>query len=665
MSLDKLLNHVEHTFLTGDVSDQILAIQILSRFPHTKHLLLKGLDSNIIDVVITCLECLALDKNAPITSIIHCLNNWDDSEVKLAALNAIERNLGLEQSHELLIDLICDTRDYWEGDWNDGDDIRLNAARILDNHAQNLECNQALRLLPLLQNDPEPDLRSRLVSVLSRHSPALLEEGGYLKHPTDFRLALKSTPDKISLYKAAQHQDLRCQQIAYQRLSEMNCREYLQLFLTGLSHSDSKIRQTSINTLARWEYQIGIKHLTNNELLSEIPIRTLSTLLSDEDKQHLINRWQDQQHPTQNLTAILRLISRLKETHKQAQLKYFMPVFYERFSNLDEGTQLDCLNILFSETTQRLSTAFVRQHLQSEISSNSVRQQLIGHLVVTPTSEHQAYLKELVVGLPEILVNSHVKKQEPSANDQRQEQHDLSDANIQPPVLSTLEALKRTAHPSLDRKQSPNKDQQPKKKASIEKQTNQALAIEHCRNKQWLIDLCVEQKLATLSKTAFHALVTALYRNNINFIDIKTPQFSHLVSELIIDVDCSNLSNIVDWLGELWIEQHHLQRIESENLALQVCLVRYITSEPQLLQLLKHPYIGIQIAALEQLRQTGITAQERLINLILKEPILYPQFNHFEATTVYKVLSEKIQGSPSIALQAMHSFMGSPNNPTA
>ena len=59
MSLDKFLLCVEHTYLAGNVSDQILATQFLAQFSQTKHLLLTGLESNVVDVVITSLECLA------------------------------------------------------------------------------------------------------------------------------------------------------------------------------------------------------------------------------------------------------------------------------------------------------------------------------------------------------------------------------------------------------------------------------------------------------------------------------------------------------------------------------------------------------------------------------------------------------------------------------
>lgn len=658
MSLDKLLNHVEHIFLTGDVSDQILAIQILSRFPNTKHLLLKGLDSNIIDVVITSLECLALDKHAPIESIIHSLQNWDDSEVKLAALNAIEHNQGSEQADEFLVELICDDSDYWEGDWNDGDDIRLNAARILDNHEHDLKRDQALRLLSLFQNDLEPDLRSRLISVLSRHSTTLLEEGDYLTRITDTRVALKSTSNKISLYKGTQHQDLRCQQIAFQRLSEMNCREYLQLFLTGLSHSDSKIRRTSLDTLVSWNYQIALKYLGDNGLWSEMPIKTVSVLLSSSDKQHLINRWQVQQHPTQTLTAILWLISSLEVSHIQQQLDRFMPIFYKKFSNLDEVVQLDCLNILFDETTHILSVAFIRQQLQSNTISNSVRQQLIEHLAHTSLTEHQAYLKELVIGLPEIFTTDNIEKQEPLALAQSQGKNDFGEDDAQPLVTSTLEALTRTTHSK------PQAKSVSKKRVHIEELTNQPLAIKHCRNGQWLVELCSEQTIVNLTKTTLHALIIALHRNNISFTHIETQHLSHLVFELIVDVDCSNLDSIVDWLGTSWIKQHRLQLMELESLPLQTCLVPYTTDEPELLALLKHPYISIQIAALKQLKQSTSHAHEELINLILDEPILYPQINHFEANTVYNVLLQKVQHSPSVALQAMLSFIGTSDSYT-
>ena len=178
------------------------------------------------------------------------------------------------------------------------------------------------------------------------------------------RMLLKSTPDKITLFKATQHQDLRCQQIAFQRLSQMNSREYLQMFLTGLSHLDALIRQTSLSTLEKWNYQVDIKHLGQNDLLQEIPIDILSALLSDNHKQQLVNQWQDKRQPSHSITAILQLISSLNPQSKQAQFSRFMPVFYEKFSSLDEATQLDCLNVLLSDISQTISLAFILHQLK-------------------------------------------------------------------------------------------------------------------------------------------------------------------------------------------------------------------------------------------------------------------------------------------------------------
>ncbi|PMG25356.1 hypothetical protein [Vibrio splendidus] len=654
MSLDKFLLCVEHTYHTGSVSDQILATQFLAQFSQTKHLLLTGLESNVVDVVITSLECLAQDKHAPIKDIIHCFQQWDDSEVKLAALNAIEHNNDSEQAKGLLIDVVCDDIDYWEGEWNDGDDIRLNAARILDNHEINLDYIQASRLLPLLRSDPEPDVQVKLVSVLSRHSLALLKENFAVTRTSDMRMLLKSTPDKITLFKATQHQDLRCQQIAFQRLSQMNSREYLHMFLTGLSHLDPLIRQTSLSTLEKWNYQVDIKHLGQNDLLQEIPIDILSALLSDNHKQQLVNQWQDKRQPPHSITAILQLISSLNPQSKQAQLSRFIPVFYEKFSSLDEATQLDCLNVLLSDVSQTLSLAFIRQQLQSGTCSNSVRRQLIEHLSYTLVPSSQAYLKELIVDLPAIITTNQTERETATTEvPHRQLDGPNDDASTtQPHITSTLDSLRQSAHSKPSTKHARTK------RVAIESSSNLALAIEYCQDKQYLMELCSTEKLTSLSNAEFHALVIALRCHHINLTDVETPYFNQSVLDLVLNDDCSNLESIIDWLGTLWIDQHRLQLIASESLPLQVCLVRYTTDETELLGLLKHPYIGIQIAALKQLKQSGGCSHEELVSLILKEPVLYPQISLFDANTVYNVLAEKIQGSPSIALQAALAFLG-------
>ena len=654
MSLDKFLLCVEHTYLAGNVSDQILATQFLAQFSQTKHLLLTGLESNVVDVVITSLECLAQDKHAPIKDIIHCFQQWDDSEVKLAALNAIEHNNDSEQAKGLLIDVVCDDIDYWEGEWNDGDDIRLNAARILDNHELNLDYIQASRLLPLLRSDPEPDVQVKLVSVLSRHSPALLKENFAVTRTSDMRMLLKSTPDKITLFKATQHQDLRCQQIAFQRLSQMNSREYLQMFLTGLSHLDPLIRQTSLSTLEKWNYQVDIKHLGQNDLLQEIPIDILSALLSDNHKQQLVNQWQNKRQPPHSITAILQLISSLNPQSKQAQLSRFMPVFYEKFSSLDEATQLDCLNILLSDISQTLSLAFIRQQLQSGTCSNSVRRQLIDHLSHTLAPSSQAYLKELIVDLPVIITTNQTERETATTEVPHRQLNDPNDdaSATQPPITSTLDSLRQSAHSK------PSTRHARTKRVAIESLSNLALAIEYCQDKQYLMELCSTEKLTSLSNAEFHALVIALRCHHINLTDVETPYFNQSVLDLVLNDHCSNLKSIIDWLGTLWIDQYRLQLIASESLPLQVCLVRYTTDETELLGLLKHPYIGIQIAALKQLKQSGGCSHEELVSLILKEPVLYPQISLFDANTVYNVLAEKIQGSPSIALQAALAFLG-------
>ncbi|MFA0678344.1 hypothetical protein AB4567_28865, partial [Vibrio sp. 10N.222.51.A6] len=92
MSLDKLLHKVKHIYLTGNLSEQVLAAQILSRFQNTKYLIIERLESQNPDLVLTSLECLALDNAAPIEPILNCYQYWDDSEIKLASLMAIENN---------------------------------------------------------------------------------------------------------------------------------------------------------------------------------------------------------------------------------------------------------------------------------------------------------------------------------------------------------------------------------------------------------------------------------------------------------------------------------------------------------------------------------------------------------------------------------------------
>ncbi|WP_192890916.1 hypothetical protein [Vibrio bathopelagicus] len=660
MSLDKFLHKVEHSYTTGDTSKQILAAQILARFQCTKHKVIEGLKSENIDLVITSLECLTLDNQAPIEPIIHCFQYWDYSEIKLAALLAIESNQRSAMATELLVEAICDGNDYWEGDWNDGDDISLIAARILDNHKHKIDRSQADRLLALLKNDPEPDLKSRLISLLSRHSPALLEGSYAPTSMAEVRMFLKSTQDKVMLYKATQHPDLSCQKVAFQRLSEMNCREYLQIFLSGLSYSEPLIRKVSVDQLAKWNYQVDIKHLNWGLLLSGVPLNTLAGLLNERDKLDLINQIQNQQYFPQLTKSIIQLISNLETQHRQPQLNRFLPMFYQIFSGLDEAEQLDCLTTLFETTNEQLSVAFIRQQLHSHTCSNSIKRLLIEHLSLNQNASHQNYLKELTMGTTDIIATEALSKSTPSTEvpltDTTFNERSVIPDGKPIQVTSTLDALKQA---SLS---TPTAKKSLKKSAKIENLQNQALAIEFCVNKTWLINLCSEDKIDNLTKTAFHALIIALSRHDIHFADIQTQRFSLSVLELVLDEESEDTESIISWLGDDWIQQHRLQLTASPRLSVKVALIQHANDELQLCELFKHPYIGIQNAALNRLRLNNVYSDKKLIHMILEDPLLYPQLALFDINTVYEALGDRLQNAPLTALQAALVFQEATSN---
>ncbi|EAQ53652.1 hypothetical protein [Vibrio sp. MED222] len=668
MSLDKLLHKVKDIYLTGNLSEQVLAAQILSRFQNTKYLIIERLASQNPDLVITSLECLALDNAAPIEPILNCYQYWDDSEIKLASLMAIENNQHSLLVVPVLLEAVCDENDYWDGGWNDGDDISLIAARILDNHKHQLDHEQSLRLLHRLQNDPEPDLKGKLIALLSRHSPTLLNENNVLKSTADTRIFLRNTQDKVVLYKATQHPDISCQKVAFQRLSEMDCREYLQVFLNGLSHSDPSIRESSVHQLTKWNYLVDIKHLNFELLLSGMLLNSLIGLLSNKDKLHVIDQLQNKPNLANATAAVILLISNLETQHKQLQLARFIPHFYQVFSKLEESEQLDSLNSLLTETSEQFSVAFIRQQLQQEACSNSIKRLLIEHLSKNPKTSHQSYLKELTLGTSGIIVaDSSLKPRTTTSIAPIDEMNNtvINGTNEQSAlVTSTLDSLMQTHSPAVSTAPSSltSVKKRSNRSAKIEALENQAIALEFCSNKTWLCGLCSDDKISHLTKAAFHALIHALCRHNISFSDVQSSRFNQLTLELLLDEQSENIGDILDWLGDDWIQQNRLSLMSSPCLSLRVGLIKHINDEQQLLELIKHSYIGIQHAALNQLALNGVCPHKKLIGLLLEEPLLYPQLANFEAHTVYELLESEFDRRSSTTLQATLTYLETTSN---
>ncbi|WP_122047353.1 hypothetical protein [Vibrio atlanticus] len=676
MSLDKLLHKVKHIYLTGNLSEQVLAAQILSRFQNTKYLIIERLESQNPDLVLTSLECLALDNAAPIEPILNCYQYWDDSEIKLSSLMAIENNQHSLLAVPVLLEAVCDENDYWDGGWNDGDDISLIAARILDNHKHELDHEQSLRILHRLQNDPEPDLKGKLIALLSRHSSTLLNENNVLKSTADTRMFLRNTQDKVVLYKATQHPDISCQKVAFQRLSEMDCREYLQVFLNGLSHSDPSIRKSSVHQLAKWNYLVDIKHLNFELLLSGMPLNSLTGLLSNKDKLHVIDQLQNKPNVANATAAAILLISNLETQHKQLQLARFIPHFYQVFSKLEESEQLDSLNSLLTETSEQFSVAFIRQQLQQEACSNSIKRLLIEHLSKNPKTSHQSYLKELTLGTSGIIVADSSVKSRTATNTapiNEMISAEIIDANAQPALItSTLDALKQAHSPAISNADSTvaststststSVKKRSNRSAKIEALENQAIALEFCSNKTWLRSLCSDDKISYLTKAAFYALIHALCRHSISFSDVQTSRFNLLVLELLLDEQSENIGDILVWLGDDWIQQNRLSLMSSPCLSLRVGLIKHINDEQQLLELIKHSYIGIQHAALNQLALSGVCPHKKLIGLLLEEPLLYPQLANFEAHTVYEILESEFDRRSSTTLQATLTYLETTSN---
>ncbi|MEZ8012657.1 MULTISPECIES: hypothetical protein [Vibrio] len=668
MSLDKLLHKVKHIYLTGNLSEQVLAAQILSRFQNTKYLIIERLESQNPDLVLTSLECLALDNAAPIEPILNCYQYWDDSEIKLASLMAIENNQHSVLAVPVLLEAVCDENDYWDGGWNDGDDISLIAARILDNHKHQLDHEQSLRLLHRLQNDPEPDLKGKLIALLSCHSPTLLNENNVLKSTADTRIFLRNTQDKVVLYKATQHPDISCQKVAFQRLSEMDCREYLQVFLNGLSHSDPSIRESSVHQLTKWNYLVDIKHLNFELLLSGMLLNSLIGLMSNKDKLHVIDQLQNKPNLANATAAAILLISNLETQHKQLQLARFIPHFYQVFSKLEESEQLDSLNSLLTETSEQFSVAFIRQQLQQEACSNSIKRLLIEHLSKNPKTSHQSYLKELTLGTSGIIVaDSSLKPRTTTSIAPIDEMNNtvINGTNEQSAlVTSTLDSLMQTHSPAVSTAPSSltSVKKRSNRSAKIEALENQAIALEFCSNKTWLCGLCSDDKISYLTKAAFYALIHALCRHSISFSDVQSSRFNQLTLELLLDEQSENIGDILDWLGDDWIQQNRLSLMSSPCLSLRVGLIKHINDEQQLLELIKHSYIGIQHAALNQLALNGVCPQKKLIGLLLEEPLLYPQLANFEAHTVYEILESELDHRSSTTLQATLTYLETTSN---
>ena len=84
-----------------------------------------------LELTLTCLESLKHYPDTDLGTLIGSYRHSDDIDIKLSVLDAITNNRALCDAIPFLCELVIEEMDYWDGEWNDGDDIRLKAAQSL------------------------------------------------------------------------------------------------------------------------------------------------------------------------------------------------------------------------------------------------------------------------------------------------------------------------------------------------------------------------------------------------------------------------------------------------------------------------------------------------------------------------------------------------------
>ena len=589
-----------------------------------------------LELTLTCLESLKHYPDTDLSTLIGSYHHSGDIDIKLSVLDAITNNRALCDAIPFLCELVIEEMDYWDGEWNDGDDIRLKAAQSLVKCAHALSREQCSLLSEMLFDDLDPELKRTLLTVLSIGNPTQLELIAEKLTVTEYRSYLNGTHNRAALYKAMKSQDMRSRQIAYRRLSQSNAREYLQEFLSGLSNSDVQIRRISIETLARWQYSIELKHISTTHITATTELDLLSTLLKPEAKMWFIEQWSQDVIDISLTPSIIKLSVSLNDP-----VDSILDRVYTRFNSLGLSSQIETLEVIFTSIDKPLSLAFIRQQLESTQTDNAVRQALVTHLSQQELAQYQCYFEQL-------LLQQGYTLDTPTDTSAYDAHKPMQSKNVSNPT-STLAALSIASTDS-------NKQRKDKKRAKLEAVDNQTYAIANCNNANHLIQLCSEEHLSTMRPQAASALVMALVDNNIPFSEVSNSQLENVIAASLADESFHRINPLLNWLGKEWLDRNWTALINHERLAVQQACVSFIHDEQSLNDCFAHPYIGIQEQAIRRLAHLGYLSDRLILDAIVSCPLLINDQTVLRPQRVYQALMACSVHHPVQALNAFAKY---------
>lgn len=639
MRLQPLINLALDTLASADRTEQYLAAQILSKLPESITYLEPLLSSDDPELVSISLESMKGKADISIHALLDVMQNWQDSEIKLLCLKAIQIYPDALKAVDALITQLCSQEEFWDGEWNDADDLRLNAARCLVPIAPSL-CNEHIQkiLNALKHQDFEPDLVALLIKVIANNHHNNLNDADLSELPFSKRqLALAST-DKHHLFDCIHNDDLLLSRNAYQRLNELNAREYVEEFVAALSHPDQRIRDISTRTLCDWNFKLETEHL--KPLLSQ-PNTSINCLLPIVDREAAL--WLREllltkQLSSHHIASVVQL-----SVLRNLECNSLLPTLYELFPSLSELHQVEILTVIEREPSIVLSAAFLRQTIESCDYSQVVKQCLVKHLASQPEQSHQHYLQELLFFTQPLEIKELDAVNEP-----------LNDKKAQATApFSSLSAL--MVSPPTSVKANDNNAQWDNKIS------NRSFAMKFCKSRPLLESFAKSEEAKELSQYELKEFIYACIRLKL------TPEIINEVIECqILDTIAQDTSwqyrSLWDWLGHDKTIRY-LQRLQGiENLSLIESLIPYHDDIDILTRFSSHSYIGIKQKAHLRLYELGVTSEIEFFRSLLTDLEMQPLLSEFDLDRAIILLNEVSQQDLYLALSGLNAILNTRNS---
>ncbi|NOI80856.1 hypothetical protein F0237_09275 [Vibrio tubiashii] len=611
MITQPLLNIAIDSIASRDREQRILAAEILSRFPEQLFHLEPLLLSDDLELISISLESLQYELNTPIQTLLYLLESCNEPEIKLLCIRAIQNNALAIRATDLLIAQLFSKKDYWDGDWNDADDLSLAAAKSLLPMANQLSLEQAKKILSALkQLDIEPDLSTLLIKILAKHNVINLESEYQSKDPSINKQLLTASTDRVLLYKYLRGSNLILSRTAYHRLGELNAREYLQDFLAGMAHVDPQVRETSIQTLLNWQYKIGIDHLEPLLKIDNVCLSGLIPLVDDDVIPWLSKEIRQDRVAARYLPSLVKLM-----VQAGYQLDTVIDDIYIHFPSLDELQKLDLLDTLNSLEDLDLSTAFLRQCIENTSFSNAVREYFVQHLSLRKGIHHQQYYSQLLL---EKLHLDMGNAEEPKVHSQSAEA-----------PFSTLASL------SIPSQQT---SRRVKKASQIQMISNRSFALQYCSNKELLNEFSQTFNIEELGPHEFGSFINACIRLDLSSEVMLDGGSQRKLLSLLGDNTIWNYASLWNWLGAAWVNHHQEYLLSHQTLAVSESTIPFIVDVNTLKICCSHHYVGIKKKAWERCRELEVITEEELIRAVFEDSDLHQLLPKLEQEQVSKQL---------------------------